>query len=826
MADEFEVRATGQFCQVLDVQAESGIIDHFTQRLKVTPAFAPQLPPELEEFVVGHSAEYREILQAEGRPQPPEVDSMALLGEEIVRIVAVGEDYIDIARGCADTIPAQHGASAKLYVFEDYLGTDAVEYAGGESIEVKVLPKTASDVLPIDQAPAQLLTFDWRFARPYPPGQMQQNGEPWFTPSLMTADEPYLTLTWVHRNRVVQADRLVDHFEESVSPEAGTTYWVEVYAEGEDEPRRTELGLTGTSWTYTWSQAIVDLDIVITPEDEDPKLANAIIRFGSMRDGLRSWQAYELPFQVNNEGVFLRAAHLSTVTLQETEFETDPMTGVSVGTLGMQTTQETGMVDGPLVGVFVSQLTAASSQETSLFIPMSRVIFEAPYTFTLRSEGSDPATARVVSAAGRPEDRLTDYRLLYSRLKPESGGAGLPYQMRVRGGFTPWAVTGNNLDYLDTQVQITRTSLTDGVPLDNVQVGQMALIGAEFVRIDAIEGDTLTIGRGCVDTTPRSYNRGQRIWFVEAGSLVDTTPWPRPSEGYTNLEYKVVPEVTGVPLELERIATDALALDQRKWRPFPPGRVTLNGQPWFKGAQATPGQNIEIRWAHRNRLTQGVDIIDHTHTSIAPEAGTQYRLSITVTVPPRTAGGKAYSVLIREAWVEGTAFDYTYEMAHTDGYRVARLLGVCGAVSVQMRLDAYRDGLDNWQGYSFYLRLPAPACPTTGGNYGGGSGGGQQPGRGNGDNGNTPGQPPPPPQTEDPDDPQDPLDPVNPPPDDGPLPPDPPPPDWPDDVEEPPTEWPGGEDDEGTGTGRWDMNWDQFWAARADDDPGDDEGDD
>ena len=823
---DYAGRGSGYFSQVLNVRAESGPIDYFTEKLLLDQPFMTPIPPEYEEFVQGHALEFKELMASQRGEEPPEVGAAAFLGDEIVKVTEVGPDYLMVARGCADTVPAHHGGSSQLWFFESVIGSDYVEYAGGETVAVKVLPKTAETGLPIEKSPPTDLTFDWRFTRPYPPGQMQQNGEPWFMPHVMSADEPALTLSWVHRNRVTQADQLVDHHEASVDPEPGTTYWVEVYAENDPVPRRTEVGLTGTTWTYQWSQAIVDLDIVTTPDLEDPIDAPATIVFGSMRDGHRSWQTYSVPFSVNNQGLFLRAASLSMQVMQESDDTLDPLLGVYSASLSMQTLQEDD-IGAPLAGVFVSQLIASTGQETSLYTPLSRLLFEAPYTYSLRAEGYDPVTARVLSVAGRPTDRLTDYRLMYSRPKQLPNEAGLPFETRHRGGFTPWALLGTALDYLSTESTIVRTSMVDGIPLTGVVPGQMALIDAEVVRIDAIDATSITLGRGCADTTPRPHTKNTRIWFFEVGALVDKAPWPRPSSNtdYFHLEYKIAPEVIGPPLELDRIPTDRLALEQRKWRPFPPGRVTLNGQPWFKGAFATPDQGIEVRWVHRNRLTQGGQVVQHSDPNVPVEPGVTYKLSITASGV--TKGGSSFVVRVREAWTDGDRFDYTYAMAYSDGFRVANLLGSCGGVSVQMRLDAYRDGLDNWQGYSFWLRLPAPACPSggSGNSGGGGAGGGQPPGRGNGDNGDTPDNPPPPPP--DPDEPPDPIDPPIDPGDDGPLPPEDPPPDWPDDIDPPPTEWPGGDDDETPqGSGRWDMSWDQFWAARADDDPGDDEGQD
>ena len=66
-----------------------------------------------------------------------------------------------------------------------------------------------------------------------------------------------VTLTWVHRNRLVQVQREVVHQDagnESAGPEGN--YKVEVLIAG--GVARTETGLTGTSYVYTIANRIAD----------------------------------------------------------------------------------------------------------------------------------------------------------------------------------------------------------------------------------------------------------------------------------------------------------------------------------------------------------------------------------------------------------------------------------------------------------------------------------------------------------------------------------------------------------------------------------------
>lgn len=772
---------------------------------------------------------------------PLVVGMVGMINDEIVRVdgINMDEGYVDVARGCADTRPWQHGEGSVIWFFEDEVSMDPREYEGGEVINTKITPNTTSRIYPIDDAPVNPVTMNWRFARPYVPGLMQQNSEPWFIAHVLSADEPALQLTWAHRHRVVQADQLVDYFAPSIGPEPGTTYFARVYKDGIAIPVREEVGLTGTSWTYYWAQAINDFNLTTVPVDEIT--VHGYIEFGSYRDELESWQTYTLPFAVNNraEFILLSQAAMQTMITPSDDPEYDeyvgPMGDVMVAGAAKQAAVVPSEGDPdynqPTSTLMVRTMLGQAGQETAYYTPLSRNLFEAPYLFNVRNEGSDPAVSRTVAVAARPSDRLTDEHMMFSRLAGTEEIPALPFEQRDRKTFTPWVTIDHPLDYLDDKVTIRTSSLYDGVPVSSELSGQLAIINAEIVQVLIVDGDTLTIKRGVADTRPWQHAAGSRMWFFEAESLVDTHAWPRPDtpDDTVTVEYKDVPVTIGVPIHLPNVPTDRVTLAQRKWRPYPPGRVRMNNKPWFNGAIINENQSVVITWAHRNRVSQGGTPVGHEEASVAPEAGTTYKLSIIVRLSRQTPSGVTYSdVKVREVEVSGNRFEYTWEMAYQDGYRIARLMGVCGAVTATMWLYSWRDGLQSWQGYPLLLRLPAPACSPgqkPGGDSGGWNNPPSQPGTGgNGDVGTTPEEPgggwdggsgggdgDPHNNEGGADD------------GDGPPPPDRPPEEWPDPIEPPEDEKP-----IVAGEGRWDHHWDVFWAAygQGDDPAGNDGGND
>lgn len=217
----------------------------------------------------------------------------ALWDDEIVRVDAidVGAGTITLGRGCADTTPAkEHAAGSRLWFYPVGFAYDASEFTDGESVNVKLLANTGSQQQPIDSATAMPITFCARQARPYPPGKLTINGE--VHPTI--AIDP-VVIEWTHRDRLQQADQLVDTIATSIGPESGTTYTVRVYLN--DVIDSTTTGVAGTSCSPMISG------------NGDVRVA-----VSAVRDGLESWQALEATFAY---GVELRITEDGETRLTE-----------------------------------------------------------------------------------------------------------------------------------------------------------------------------------------------------------------------------------------------------------------------------------------------------------------------------------------------------------------------------------------------------------------------------------------------------------------------------------------------------------------------------
>ena len=221
----------------------------------------------------------------------PVVGSGVLVGNEIMKITEVAGMTITVSRGCADTVPTAHPIGRMLWFFDDAYGFDDREYAATETVGVKVLVKSASRQMGVENAPPNKLTFNSRFARPYPPGKVLVNGGPWYGQAALDADVEELVLTWAHRDRITQGDQLFGHELGNIGPEPGTQYEIEVFTNlGVSVALHTAI--TGTTYIYTAAQAITDLGA------PDNLTTLGFLRLRSIRGDFQSWQSYKIDFKI------------------------------------------------------------------------------------------------------------------------------------------------------------------------------------------------------------------------------------------------------------------------------------------------------------------------------------------------------------------------------------------------------------------------------------------------------------------------------------------------------------------------------------------------
>jgi hypothetical protein len=204
----------------------------------------------------------------------------ALIGDEIVRIASF--DYATLSgtlgRGCVDTVPASHAAGARLWFFEESGALDPAAYGPGTTVQARLLTQTSEGQLDPALAPVDSLTMAQRQGRPYPPGLFRVNGSAY--PASVEGD---VVLSWAHRDRLLQADQLIDTAQGSIGPEPGTTYSARLLRADTQAVLVSQTGITGTTATLATTYA-----------------GDVIAELWSVRDGLDSTQRWRHTFAHSN----------------------------------------------------------------------------------------------------------------------------------------------------------------------------------------------------------------------------------------------------------------------------------------------------------------------------------------------------------------------------------------------------------------------------------------------------------------------------------------------------------------------------------------------
>nr|WP_236774069.1 phage tail protein [Agrobacterium tumefaciens] len=209
--------------------------------------------------------------------------SLLQIDTEILQVVDIALDGTGIAgtftvkRGCVDTVPAPHSDNAQIIFLGEYVGTDSREYVSSDVVEAKLLSNSSSATLDPTLAPTDTLSIVGRQGRPYVPGGVTVNSTPAFN---NVAAGSSFRIDWAHRDRKMQSDQIVSHWDASVGPEPDTTYTLRFYSSS-NALIRTIAGITTNFRTFTSS------DNTLT--------GSMFVELEAVRGGLTSFQKYRFP---------------------------------------------------------------------------------------------------------------------------------------------------------------------------------------------------------------------------------------------------------------------------------------------------------------------------------------------------------------------------------------------------------------------------------------------------------------------------------------------------------------------------------------------------
>lgn len=231
-----------------------------------------------------------------------DIGSAALWGDELVRVDALdpGTGAVEFGRGCGDTVPQQHEPGERVWFFDGWSASDRITYATSESVEAKLLTRTGSQELPESAADTLSVVLDKRAARPYPPANPKVDADP--APASVAGE---FVVTWANRDRIQQADQLVDATVGSIGPEPTGRIALRVL-DGSENVLAEKLDIAGTT-------ATVDLDYTgpVTLElfainDYGESLQRHVLKFdytkGSATENTIVADTYEPPYTIIDGG--------------------------------------------------------------------------------------------------------------------------------------------------------------------------------------------------------------------------------------------------------------------------------------------------------------------------------------------------------------------------------------------------------------------------------------------------------------------------------------------------------------------------------------------
>ena len=249
-------------------------------------------------------------------------------------------------------------------------------------------------------------------------------------------------------------------------------------------------------------------------------------------------------------------------------------------------------------------------------------------------------------------------------------------------GQKPMTSSWVTLASLPAEAQSTMTTfsgLRGAAPAagDFVLIGDGGDAATEIALVRAVNVLGTVINRGVLDTVPRAWPAGTRMWCIPHDLAVSDETVR--AEGET-ARYWFLPQTPGGVLDLDSAREVSVTLSNRARRPNRPANVRVNGQ-GFGVVDATASSLLSITWATRNRGLESSQVLGWTDASVAGESGQ------TTTV---RALGPTGAVIATFAGLAGTSLSLPVS-------------GIAGARFIEVA--AVRSGLESLQAYRIEVLL-------------------------------------------------------------------------------------------------------------------------
>jgi len=231
---------------------------------------------------------------------------------------------------------------------------------------------------------------------------------------------------------------------------------------------------------------------------------------------------------------------------------------------------------------------------------------------------SDLTPNRGITAllASQPSAMFTSYELWCD-------GASTGYTYRKIATFNPYG----QIAALVRPEDYSTFTVINSLSPNWIKVGQYAVCNGEWMYVDVVRINsatnvvTVSCFRGIADTSPGFLYAETDIWFYDNAQSLDYTDYLTGSI----VRSKALPRTPSGLLPIASAPASENTIDARWMRPYPPANLRINGSRYPVSVTG----DVELTWAHRNRLLQEDIILHQNEASVsAPEIGTTYTIRI------------------------------------------------------------------------------------------------------------------------------------------------------------------------------------------------------
>jgi len=189
-------------------------------------------------------------------------------------------------------------------------------------------------------------------------------------------------------------------------------------------------------------------------------------------------------------------------------------------------------------------------------------------------------------------------------------------------GFTAWLTLLADIGPLDTTFEVADSNVDRF--MDEYSAGSAILLEDEQMGLTSFNSTTriATVERGVADTIPAEHFAGETVWLIDDELGSDRQEY----QGGETVYAKVLTRTSTNLLAAADATELSLVVNQRVFRPYPPGNVKVDGTTIY----SLTGEHPEplLTWDHRNKVLQQDALIGHTETGITPPTALTYNIRV------------------------------------------------------------------------------------------------------------------------------------------------------------------------------------------------------